>query len=49
MKDIKRREVTVPFSTEEMRKAFTPISVARKRRNLAKFSTPIGERGVKRI
>ena len=45
----KRRQVNVPFSQEEMRKAFTPLSAARKRRNHAKFSTPVVERVVKTI
>lgn len=49
MPTITRREVKQPFSQEEMRKAFTPLSVARRRRNVAKFSTPVGERVVKTI
>lgn len=49
MATVKRREVKQPFSQEEMRAAFTPLSVMRKRRNYNKFSTPVGERVVKTI
>ena len=49
MPTTKRREVKQPFTKEEVLEAFTPISVVRKRRNTAKFSTPVGERIVKTI
>lgn len=49
MPTTKRREVKQPFTNEEMRKAFTPIVFARKRRNVAKFLTPVGERVVKTV
>ena len=42
----KRREVKIPFTQEQMQTAFTPLSIARKRRNTAKFNTPVGERVV---
>lgn len=44
MSTIKRRDVTIPFTQEQMQKAFTPIAAARKRRNTAKFNTPVGQR-----
>jgi hypothetical protein len=40
----KRREVEILFTREEMQKAFTPVSIARKRRNYEKFSIPVGKR-----
>lgn len=49
MNTTKRREVTCPFTQEQMQKAFTPLSVARKRRNTAKFKTPVGKRVVRAI
>lgn len=44
-----QRKVNVPFSQEEMRKAFKTKSEVRAKRDFSKFSKPVGKRLVKTI
>ncbi|MBY8063336.1 hypothetical protein [Vibrio fluvialis] len=47
--ETKQRKVELPFTQEEMRKAFKPMSEVRARRNFSKFNKPVGKRLVKTI
>lgn len=47
--ETKQRKVRVPYSQEEMRKAFRPMSEIRAKRDFSKFSKPVGKRLVKTI
>ncbi|HHC6499831.1 TPA: hypothetical protein ACN36G_002258 [Vibrio parahaemolyticus] len=47
--ETKQRKVHVPFSQDEMRKAFKTMSEARVKRDFSKFSKPVGKRIVKTI